>query len=212
LARKEKVFMKMLPYRRAALAAAALLSVCLAAAPALHAQTEWKIDPMHSSVGFDVTHFGVTTIHGNFTKTEGTVVWNDADITKSTVQATIDVNSLDTGVTARDNHTKSDAFFDAAKFPSMTFTSTSVQKSGDGLKVDGNLTVKGVTKPVTLNVTNISQPVPHPMHKGAMVRGLTATTLISRKNFGLAWSGAAAAVDPAIGDEVKITIQLELDK
>jgi polyisoprenoid-binding protein YceI len=204
--------MKIAASRRALAAAAVLLGVCFAAAPALQAQTEWKIDPAHSSVGFDVTHFGVTTIHGNFTKTQGTVNWNDGDVTKSSVQATIDVNSLDTGVTARDNHTKSDAFFDAAKFPDMTFASTSVQKSGDGLTVVGNLTIKGVTKPVTLNVSNVSGPVANPMHKGAMVRGLTATTIISRKNFGLAWSGAAAAVDPAIGDEVKVTIQLELDK
>jgi polyisoprenoid-binding protein YceI len=190
------------------------LSAALLAMPALlHAQaTEWKIDSAHSSVGFDVSHLGVTTVHGNFTKTEGTVSWDDANVAKSTVKATIDVNSLDTGNAARDGHTKSDAFFDAAKFPTITFESTGVQASGKDLKVTGNLTLKGVTKPVTLQVTNISPVVANPMKKGAFVRGLTATTTISRKNFGIAWSGAAAAVDGAIGDEIKVTIELELDK
>jgi polyisoprenoid-binding protein YceI len=190
------------------------LSAALLAMPALlHAQaTEWKIDSVHSSVGFDVSHLGVTTVHGNFTKTEGTVSWDDANVAKSTVKATIDVNSLDTGNAARDGHTKSDAFFDAAKFPTITFESTGVQASGKDLKVTGNLTLKGVTKPVTLQVTNISPVVANPMKKGAFVRGLTATTTISRKNFGIAWSGAAAAVDGAIGDEIKVTIELELDK
>jgi polyisoprenoid-binding protein YceI len=190
----------------------ALLALCLAAAPALRAQNDWKIDPAHSSVGFDITHLGVATIHGTFTKTEGTVNWDDANMSKSSVKATIDVNSLDTGVAPRDTKVKSDSFFDAVKFPTMTFDSTSVQKSGDGLTVAGNLTIKGVTKPVTLNVTNISPAMPHPMKKGAMVRGLTATTTISRKNFGLAWTGPAAGVDAAVGDQLKITIQLEMDK
>jgi polyisoprenoid-binding protein YceI len=189
------------------------LSMTLLATPLLaHAQTAWTIDSAHSSVGFDVTHFGVTTVHGNFTKTEGTVNWDDANVGKSSVKATIDVNSLDTGNSARDGHTKSDAFFDAAKYPTITFESTSVQAEGKDLKVMGNLTLKGVTKPVTLQVTNISPVVANPMKKGASVRGLTATTVLSRKYFGIAWTGPAAAVDGAIGDEIKVTIQLELDK
>ncbi len=166
------------------------LSMALLATPLLaHAQTAWTIDSAHSSVGFDVTHFGVTTVHGNFTKTEGTVNWDDANVGKSSVKATID-----------------------AKYPTITFESTSVQAEGKDLKVMGNLTLKGVTKPVTLQVTNISPVVANPMKKGASVRGLTATTVLSRKYFGIAWTGPAAAVDGAIGDEIKVTIQLELDK
>jgi polyisoprenoid-binding protein YceI len=204
---KEKDRMKISALRSLALATALL------AVPAFaHAQTEWKIDPAHSSVGFDVTHLGVTTVHGTFNKTDGTVMWDDADVSKSSVKAVIDVNSLDTGNAARDGHTKSDAFFDAAKFGTITFESTGVKSEGKDLKVMGNLTLKGVTKPVTLDVTNISPAVANPMKKGAFVRGLTATTVISRKYFNIAWSGAAAAVDGAIGNDVKVTIQLELDK
>lgn len=199
--------MKISTVRSLAFAAALLAMPVL-----VHAQDVWKIDPAHSSVGFDVTHFGVTTVHGTFTKTEGTVAWDDQNVAKSSVHTVIDVNSLDTGNPARDAHTKSDAFFDAAKYPTMTFDSTSVKQQGKDLQVTGNLTIKGVTKPVTLDVTNISPVIPNPMKKGAYVRGLTATTTISRKYFGLAWSGPSAGVDPVVGDEVKVTIQLELDK
>lgn len=171
--------------------------------------TTWQIDPMHSSANFSVRHMGVSNVQGHFKIASGTVMWNDADVTKSSVQATIDMTSVDTGVAPRDTHLKSDAFFDVAKFPTMTFKSTSVMKSGDGLMVHGDLTMHGVTKPVVLNVTDISQPQTMKMGPNAKtLRGLTATTTVNRTDFGVGGSIGAAMV----GDEIKVTLEVEMDK
>ena len=187
----------------------ALLSGILAlAAPMAVAQySTWTSDPAHSEVDFSIKHGGVSNVHGRFGAVAATLVFNEADVTKSTVTATIDIATVDTGVAARDAHLKTDAFFDAAKFPTATFTSTGVVKNGGKLTVSGNFTVHGITKPVVLDVEGPSQPVEGMMdHKTHS--GFSATTTISRSAFGIGSSFPTALV----GDEVKLTIEVEIVK
>jgi polyisoprenoid-binding protein YceI len=166
----------------------------------------WTSDPMHSEVDFSIEHMSVSRVHGRIGNVAATILLNDADISQSTVTATIGVSTIDTGVPARDTHLKSDAFFDVAKFPAASFASTGVTKNGGGLTVTGNLTLHGVTKPVVLNVEGPTAPVPGMDHK--LHSGFTATTTISRTAFGIGSKFPAAMV----GDEVKLTIELEVVK
>jgi polyisoprenoid-binding protein YceI len=171
------------------------------------AQTStWAIDPAHSEVDFSVRHMSVSNVHGRFGGIQGNITLNETDATKSTVSVTIDVNTLDTGVTARDNDVKSPNFFDVAKFPTATFASTSVTKNGVHLKVNGNLTLHGVTRPVELDVDGPSAPVPGMDHKPHS--GYSATITINRKDFGVGPNYGAAV----ISDEIKLSIDLEVVK
>lgn len=188
-----------------------LLASLLALAPALAlaATSSWSVDPAHSQVGFGVKHLVISTVRGEFKTYTGKIVLDEADVTKSTVDATVDVNSIDTKVADRDAHLKSPDFFDAAKYPSMTFKSSKVAKAGKGkLKVTGDLTLHGVTKPVVLDVA--TTPEVKGM-QGETRRGFAATTKISRKAFGLTWNNLVEA-GPAVGDEVTITLELEAVK
>ncbi|SRR6266567_135905 len=171
------------------------------------AQTStWAIDPAHSEVDFSVRHMSVSNIHGRIGGVQGNIVFNETDATKSTVSVTIDVNTLDTGLAARDNDVKGSGFFDVAKFATATFASTSVVKSGNHLKVNGNLTLHGVTRPVELDVEGPSAPVPGMDHKPHS--GYSATTSLNRKDFGVGPNYGSAVV----GDEIKLTIELEVVK
>jgi polyisoprenoid-binding protein YceI len=177
------------------------------AAPLATAQTStWAIDPAHSQIEFVVRHLSLSNIHGRFGNLKGNIVMNDNDITKSTVQVTIDVTSLDTGVAQRDSDVKSANFFDTAQYPSATFASTSVAKKGMGLTVTGNLTLHGVTRPVELDVEGPSGPVPGMDKKPHS--GYSATTTINRKDFGVGPNAPATMV----GDEIKLTIDLDVAK
>jgi polyisoprenoid-binding protein YceI len=181
--------------------------LALTAPMAVAQYSTWASDPAHSEVDFTIRHASVSNIHGRFGKVAATLVYNEADVTKSTVTATIDVSTVDTGESPRDTHLKTDAFFDIAQFPTATFTSTSVAKSGSKLTVSGNFTLHGVTKPVVLDVDGPSTPVEGMMdHKPHS--GFTATTTISRTAFGIGTSFPSAMV----GDEVKLTIELEIVK
>jgi polyisoprenoid-binding protein YceI len=186
----------------------ALITGILAlAAPLALAQTStWTSDQAHSSVNFSITHMAISKVHGSFGKVAATIAFNDADITKSVVSATIDVSTVDTGQSARDNHLKSDAFFDVAKFPSASFSSTSVVKDGNTLKVTGNLTLHGVTQPVVLVVEGPAGPI-QGMDKKPHA-GFSATTTISRSAFGIGPNFPAAAV----GDDVHLTLDLDVIK
>jgi polyisoprenoid-binding protein YceI len=201
----QEIFMKTSSLRRSVLTAAILLALPLAG---LAQTSTWTIDPAHSSAGFAIRHAGVSTVHGTFYKVGGTVTWDDKDVTKSAVDATIDTTTVSTGMEARDNHLKSPDFFEVAKYPTMTFKSTSVTKSGDGLKVTGDFTMHGVTKSVTLDVTDISPVTENAMKKGTYSRGLTATTTVNRHDFGV--NGGMA--DAMLGNDVKVTIELEIHK
>jgi polyisoprenoid-binding protein YceI len=145
----------------------ALLTGILAlAAPLALAQTStWTSDPAHSEVDFSIKHMSVSNIHGRFGNVAATIALNEADITKSTVTATIDIGTVDTGVDARNTHLKTADFFDVANFAKATFTSTSVVKNGSGLRVIGDFTLHGVTKPVVLDVEGPTGPVPGMDHK-----------------------------------------------
>lgn len=183
---------------------AAVLSV---AAPLAGAQsTKWVSDPYHSEVDFAISHMSVSTVHGRFGNVNATIQLNDADITKSNVQVNIGVDTIDTGVQARDNDLKGGGFFDVADLPAATFTSTSVTKNGNDLTVAGNLTLHGVTRPVVLTVEGPTAPVTDQQSK--VHRGFSASTTISRADFGI----APKAPEAVLGDKVKLTIEVDAVK
>jgi polyisoprenoid-binding protein YceI len=170
----------------------------------------YQIDTAHSGAAFSVRHMMVTNVSGRFSNLKGSVVIDEKTPANSKVEAIIDVATVNTNEPKRDGHLKSPEFFDVAKFPTMTFQSTKVYKSGDVTKVEGNLTLHGVTKPVTLTLSEVSPEVKHPM--GGLVRGATATTKISRKEFGLTWNRALEAGGVTVGDEVSITLEIEMSR
>jgi polyisoprenoid-binding protein YceI len=186
---------------------ALLTGILTLAGPLALAQTStWVPDKAHSEVDFSILHMSLSRVNGRFGNIGGTITFDEADITKSTVNVTIDVTSIDTGVSGRDSDLKSANVFDAAQFPTATFVSTSVAKNGSGLTVNGNLTLHGVTKPVTLDVQGPTGPVPGMDHKPHA--GFSATTTITRSAFGIAPKYPAAM----IGDDVKLTIELDVAK
>jgi len=189
--------------RFAALAAAALL------APSAALAGNWTLDGVHSTAGFAVRHMMVSKAKGQFNKLSGKLALDEKDVTKSSIEATIDVASVDTNNAKRDEHLRSPDFFDVEKFPSMTFKSTKVEKKGkDALKVTGELTMHGVTKTVVLDTT-LSGPGTNPW--GQVVRGVEAKTKISRKDFGLTWNKALETGGALVGDEVEVTIDAEFN-
>jgi polyisoprenoid-binding protein YceI len=189
-----------------------LLALLALSSLAAQAQsTTYKIDKMHSEADFSIRHMGISNVHGHFGNISGTVIYDDKDVTKSTVEATIDVTTVDTGVAPRDGHLKSPDFFDVAKYPTMTFKSSSVRKTSDGFDVMGDLTLHGVTKPVTLHVTASKEQTG--MDGKSLDRGFDATTTINRQDFGLVWKGPATKTgDAVLGDDVKIEISIEGDR
>jgi polyisoprenoid-binding protein YceI len=176
------------------------------AAPLALAQTTWVSDPNHSEVDFSITHLSVSKVHGRFGNVKATIVYNDADVTKSTVTATIGVDTVDTGVEKRDADLKGDGFFDTATMPTATFTSTSVAKNGTHLMVSGNLTLHGVTKPVTLDVTGPNGSMTD--KSGKTHSGFSATTTIDRTAFGIGSKLPGAM----LGTDVSLDIELEVVK
>jgi polyisoprenoid-binding protein YceI len=186
---------------------AILTGILALAAPLALAQTStWVSDPNHSEVDFTITHLTISNVHGRFGKVAATITLNESDITKSSVTATIGVDTVDTGVDARNTHLKSPAFFDVVNLPTATFTSTSVAKNGNGLTIAGNLTLHGVTKPVVLVVEGPVGPVQGMDHKQHL--GFSATTTISRSAFGIGPTFGPSMV----GDEVKLSIDLDVVK
>jgi polyisoprenoid-binding protein YceI len=175
--------------------------------PIAMAQTStWVPDKAHSDVDFSILHMSLSKVHGHFGNIGGSIVWNDSDITKSTVNVTIDVTTIDTGVPSRDGDLKSAGYFDVSQFPTATFTSTSVSKTATGLTVDGNLTLHGVTKPVTLTVEGPTGPISGMNHKPHA--GFSATATIKRTDFGIGAKVPAAMV----GDDVALSIDLDVAK
>ena len=180
----------------------AFLAAVLAVGSSLAMADDWKIDPNHSTAQFAVRHLAVSTVRGAFTKVSGTAQYDPSNPAKSSVDVTIDADSVDTRVSMRDNDLRSPNFFEVAKYPTITFKSKSVQAAGEGkLKIVGDLTIHGVTKEVTLDVDGPSAPVTDP--KGNSHVGASATTKINRKDFGV-------GTNPTVGDEVTITIDVEL--
>jgi polyisoprenoid-binding protein YceI len=177
------------------------------AAPVAFAQTStWTSDPAHSEVDFSISHLTVSNVHGRFGHVTASIAYDEADVTKSTVNAPLDVSGVDTGEEARNNHLKSADFFDVTTNPTATFTSTSVTKSDTGLTINGNLTLHGVTKPVVLHAEGPRGPAPGMDHKPHA--GFSATTTVKRTDFGIGAKFPATVV----GEEVKLDIELEIVK
>lgn len=191
---------------RMTMMAAAL--VLAASAGSMQAQVkDFAIEGAHSEADFAIKHLGISTVHGSFHKISGTVKFDAANVEKSSVEATIDVTSVDTGNGARDTHLKSPDFFDTAKFPTMTFKSTSVVKAGDHYDVKGDLTMHGVTKSVVLK---LEQPTKELMGMDKKPhRGFTASTTLNRRDFGLVWGGNTAAGDAVLGDDIKVELDID---
>jgi polyisoprenoid-binding protein YceI len=168
--------------------------------------TTWVPDKAHSEVAFSVLHLGLSNVRGRIGNIGGTVTWDEADITKSSVNVTIDVSTIDTGVAPRDADLKSPHFFDIAQFPTASFVSTGIAKNVNGITVHGDLTLHGVTKPVALQVEAPIGPVSGPDHKPHY--GFSATTTLSRTAFNIGSNFPTAIA----GDEVKLTIDLDMAK
>jgi polyisoprenoid-binding protein YceI len=205
LKEERKIRMKRYFSQVAALAsAAAMLSM-----PAAAANSTWQIDPQHSSAQFAVRHLGLSTVRGAFSKLSGTMVLDDQDITKSSVEVSIDVNTVDTREPDRDKDLRSERFFDAAHYPSMTFKSKKVEQIAPGkLKVTGDLTIRGTTKEVVLEVDGPTAPVKDPW--GNQRLAATATTKVNRQDFGVKWNAKLDNGGVVVGDDVNITIDVEL--
>ena len=173
--------------------------------------TTWKIDPAHSVAEFKVRHMMVSNVKGHFRGLTGSVTLDEADVTKSSVEATIEAASIDTREPQRDTHLKSEDFLHAEKFPSLTFHSTSIaRKSAGMLEVTGDLTIRGVTRSVVFDVDGPTPPTKDPW--GNLRVGLSATTKINRKDYGLNWNAVLEAGGILVGDEVAITLEVELLK
>jgi polyisoprenoid-binding protein YceI len=185
-----------------------VLAVLAVAAPAT-AQT-WNIDPAHSSASFTVKHMMVSNVHGRFGKLEGTVVYDGKNIAAAQVDTTIDATTITTENEKRDAHLKSPDFFDVAGFPTITFKSKRAEAIGNGkFKLIGDLTMRGKTKEVVLDVEGPTDPVT--VQKSQRV-GVTATTTLNRQDFGVSWSRTMDGGGYVVSDQVKVTIELELIK
>lgn len=184
-----------------------ILPVLLLVAPIIPAQAaNWVPDQAHSEVDFSVLHMSLSNVHGRFGNVSGAVHFDESDLANSTVNVTIDVKGIDTGESARDAVLKSESFFDVEKYPTATFVSTNVEKAAVGLVVTGNLTLRGVTKPVVLTVDGPNGPITGMDQKQHM--GFTATASIDRKDFDIGTSFPSAVV----GDQIKLSIDLEVIK
>jgi polyisoprenoid-binding protein YceI len=189
------------------LAAVFIFAVSTAPAQTSAQTSTWVPDKAHSEVDFSILHMSLSKVHGRFGNIAGTIVLNDADVTKSSVSMTIDVTTVDTGQSQRDADLKSANFFDVAQFPTATFVSTGVSKgSSGGLTVSGNLTLHGVTKPVVLQVDDPTGPITSFDKK--QHAGYSATATVDRTAFGIGSKYPAAM----LGDEVKLSIELDLAK
>jgi polyisoprenoid-binding protein YceI len=171
----------------------------------------WRIDPVHSVAEFKVKHMMISNVKGQFTALTGEAVLDEAEVTKSRIEASIDAASVNTRDTQRDAHLKSADFFDVEKFPKLSFKSTHVNRTGDGeLAVTGNLTIHGVTREVVFAVEGPTPPVKDPW--GNTRVGLSATTKISRKDYGLTWNAGLETGGILVGDDVTVTLDVEFVK
>jgi len=200
--------MRRFPMLRVMAAAVVLLSA--AASNARAQAVEYQIDPVHSSAHFSVRHLMISNVRGEFAKVTGTVIYDPKNLKASSVEATIDATSINTHEPKRDDHLKSPDFFDVAKFPTLTFKSKRVEKAGKGkLRVRGGLTIRGVTREVVFEVEG---PMPEVKMGSNLKSGASASTTVNRKDFGLVWNRALESGGVVVGDEVKITLEIEMGR
>ena len=170
----------------------------------------WIIDTMHSEIGFKVKHLVISTVSGKFTKFEGSIETEGDDFNNAKVTFSADIDGIDTGVADRDGHLKSPDFFDAANHPKLTFESTSfINKGGSDYELQGNITIRGVSKPITLKAEHGGTG---PNAYGQTVAGFELQGKINRKDFGLNWSAVTEAGGIVVSDEVKLFMNIEVVK
>lgn len=175
------------------------------------AVSTWNIDPVHSAAEFKVKHMMISNVKGHFSKVTGKLNHHESDPTKSFVEASIDAASIETRDAQRDGHLKSADFLHVEKFPTLSFKSTKITLAGDGeLAVEGDLTIHGVTRKVVFDVEGPTQPTKDPW--GGTRIGISATTRINRKDFGLTWNAVLETGGIMVGDEVAITLEAEFVK
>ena len=180
-----------------------LCALAMLAGSAVAQVQTWNIDPNHTAAQFSVRHMGISTVRGAFTKVSGTVQYDSSNPSKTAVDATIEAASIDTRVSMRDDDLRSDHYFDVAKYPTITFKSKSAEAAGAGkLKITGDLTIHGTTKQVVLDVDGPSAAANDP--RGNAHVGASASTTIKRSDFGV------GSANPMVGDEITITIDIEL--
>jgi polyisoprenoid-binding protein YceI len=171
----------------------------------------WKLDAAHSVAEFKVKHMMISNVKGSFSAVSGALALDETDYTHSNVEVSIPVATLTTGDAQRDGHLKSPDFFDADKFPTITFKSSNIDSTGGAdYSVTGNLTIHGVTKPVTLAVEDVSEPSKDPW--GNQRIGLSASTKINRKDFGLAWNSALETGGVLVGEDISISLEVQFIK
>jgi len=196
--------MKMILKKSIVVAAIALIST------SVFAQEKWTVDPMHSSIKFNVTHLVISEVEGSFKKYDGSLTASKPDFTDAAIDFTVDVKSISTDNEMRDNHLKSDDFFNAEKFPNMTFKGTSFKKlSGDKYLLSGNLTIRDVTKPVKFDVVyggTVKDAY------GNTKAGFKATGIINRFDYNLKWNSLTEAGGAIAGKEITMEIRLEFAK
>jgi polyisoprenoid-binding protein YceI len=169
----------------------------------------YKIDPPHTTIGFSIRHLEINWISGRFKDIEGTIVFDDHDISKSSVNFKAKIDSVDTGVAARDKHLQTADFFDAAKYPDMTFQSTKVEKKGKAYMLTGDLTIKGVTRSISFPFTMTGAVKDS---RGNTRFGVSAETKINRRDFGINYGGAMPTGGLDVGDMVTVTLNFEAVK
>ena len=170
---------------------------------------QWQLDPAHSAAHFSVRHLMISNVRGEFGKVSGNVVLDPSDPTKSTVEVSVDTATIDTREPQRDEHLRSADFLDVANHPAITFRSKRITAAGaDRFKVTGDLTIRGTTREVTLDVEGPTPPIKDPW--GNVRTGVSATTKINRKDFGLVWNALTETGGVVVGDEVSITFEAEL--
>ena len=171
--------------------------------PAVAQSNVWQLDPAHSSAQFAVRHMGISTVRGAFTKVSGTAHYDPVGPKNDSVEVTIETASVDTRVEMRDNDLRSDHFFDVQKYPNMTFRSTKIEAAGsDKLRITGDLTIRGITKPITLDVEGPSKPFDD--GHGHLHMGVSASATVNRTDFGM------TGYEGVVGNDVKLTIDAEL--
>lgn len=184
------------------------VAMCLPQSAALALDNQWTIDPAHTKASFAVRHMMISNVRGEFAKVSGTVHYDGKSLTNSDVTAVIDASSINTSEPMRDQHLKSPDFFDAAKYPTITFKSKKVEEDANGFKITGDLTIHGITKPVTLTAESLPQPIKDP--RGFLRTGTEAKTKINRKDFGLSFDKVMDNGGALVGDDVDIVIEIEL--
>jgi polyisoprenoid-binding protein YceI len=175
----------------------------------IDASTKWRIDPNHSTIGFAVKHMMFATVHGRFNDFTGTILFDQVHVERSGVDVTIQSASVDTGIDSRDTDLRSARFFDAETYSQMTFSSTSVAGHGERFIIDGDLTIKGITCPISLETEYRGSGI-NP--SGVEVAGFEATGKLNRKDFGLNWNQTLESGGVLVSDEVKIAITLQANR